>query len=212
MAVTLWKGVAVNVQSAAATAVAATGITKANPAVVSHAGTDPADGNYVLMDVLGMSQINSRVFRVDNQASGTFQLEGVDSTAYSTFSSGTFSVLTMGTSVTTFTDLSASGGDFSFEDTSTIHALDSTQIPNKSSPAEYSFTSQWDPADAGLIALKALSDAQSLAAWEFIFANGRKMLFNGYVGATLLPVGSAGGLVTTNVVVTMFGRPTVYAS
>jgi hypothetical protein len=37
-------------------------------------------------------------------------------------------------------------------------------------------------------------------------------VFNGYVGATLLPAGNAQDKVITQSVVTMFGRPTIYNS
>ena len=60
--------------------------------------------------------------------------------------------------------------------------------------------------------LLARRQNQTLLAVRFTFANSQKVLFTGYVGATLLPVGNALDKVTTSVVVTMFGRPTVYAT
>jgi hypothetical protein len=38
------------------------------------------------------------------------------------------------------------------------------------------------------------------------------MVFNGYVGASLLPTGQAQDKVTTPSTITMFGSPTYYAS
>ena len=43
-------------------------------------------------------------------------------------------------------------------------------------------------------------------------AVGEQVVFNGYVGATLLPTGQGQDKITTPVVVTMFGRPTYYTS
>lgn len=71
---------------------AITGITKANPAVVTYSGAD----NYVngdsiyIENVLGMTQVNGREFTVANVNTGsnTFELSGVDSTAYTTYVSG----------------------------------------------------------------------------------------------------------------------------
>ena len=71
----------------------------------------------------------------------------------------------------------------------------------------------WDVSDAGLLSLKTASDNQSKRAFKFTFGPGGKiMTFSGYVGAALLPGGSAQQLVTTPSVITMNGTPTYYAS
>lgn len=211
---TLWKGVAVAVQSALATALTITGITKASPGVVTYTGTDPSNGDYVVLDVLGMTQLNGRVVRVANVngAGNTFELEGVDTSAFDTFSSGTCQVITFGTSLSTAVGITASGGDFDFEDTTTIHDTQRTQVPKLPSPSTFTFDSIWDPADAGLVALKTASDNQAKRAFRFTFSNGYKFLFNGYVGANLQPTGQALGLVKTPVVITAEGKPTSYAT
>ena len=213
--VSLWKSVQVDVESAAAAAVTIVGITKDNPAVVSFNGSLPSDGDYVRINATGMSQVDGRVFRVANGASGspdTFELEGLDSTDFDTFSAGDFEVLTFGTSMTTATGLQASGGDFDFIDITTIHDNIRKQIPGVASPAVYSFENLWDVTDLALVAFKTAADNQTLSGVRFTFANGQKVVFNGYIGATLLPVGNAQDKVTTSVVITRFGRPTVYSS
>ena len=52
-----WSNVAVAMQSALATAVTITGITKASPGVVTYTGTDPSNGDYVFLSVSGMHQL-----------------------------------------------------------------------------------------------------------------------------------------------------------
>lgn len=214
MAVTTWTNVAVAIESAAATAVTINTISKASPGVVGYTGTDPSDGDYIKITAQGMNQVDGRVFRVDNVVGGsnTLELESENTTGYNTFSSGTFQVLTFGTSLATATSLSASGGEFSFIDVTTIHDAVAKQVPGIASAATYTFESIWDVSDAGLIALKAASDAQAQKAIRFTFANGQKVVFNGYIGCTLLPTGSAQDKVVTGVVVTMYGKPSVYAS
>lgn len=68
------------------------GITNANPAVVTYVGADTyANGDRVLIaGVVGMGQVNNREFTVANVNVGanTFELSGVDSTAYDTYTSG----------------------------------------------------------------------------------------------------------------------------
>lgn len=214
MAVTTWSNVAVAIQSAAAASITVSGVTKASPGVVSYTGTDPSNGDFVRMTAQGMNQIDGRIFRVANVngAGNTFELEGENTTGFNTFSSGGFEVITFGTSLTTATSLSASGGEFSFIDVTTIHDSVAKQVPGLASAAVYTFESIWDVSDAGLIALKAASDAQAQRAIRFTFANGQKVVFNGYVGCSLLPTGAAQDAVKTSVTITMYGRPTVYAA
>ena len=75
---------------------AITGITKANPAVLTYSGTDTyANGDRVYVTgVVGMTQVNGREFKVANVDTGanTFELQdsdgnNVDSSAYDTYSS-----------------------------------------------------------------------------------------------------------------------------
>jgi hypothetical protein len=212
--VTKWSSVGVAIESALATAVTINAITKADPGVVTYTGTDPDEGSYVKVAAQGMSQVDGRVFRIKNVSStgNTFELEGEDTTNYDTFTSGTAQVITYGTTMTTATGLTASGGDFDFIDTTTIHDNVRKQIPGLASAAVYTFENIWDASDAALVAMKEAADNQSLKAIRFTFANGQKVVFNGYIGATLLPVGNAQDKVTTTAVVTMFGRPTIYAT
>lgn len=73
------------------TAQAITGITVANPAVVTYGGADTfANGDRVwISGVLGMTQVNNREFTVANVNTGanTFELSGVNSSAYTPYSS-----------------------------------------------------------------------------------------------------------------------------
>jgi len=215
MAAKVWSGVAIAVQSALATAVTISGITKANPAVISWAsGTDPANGDYALLKIQGMSQLDYRVVRVANLNGGgnTFEAEGVDSSSYDTFSSGTFEVITFGTTLSTVADLSVSGGDFNFIDVTTIADNVNKQVPGNANPINISMTANWDPADAGVAALKTASDAKAIRAIRITFSDSTKVLFAGYVGATNFPTGSAQNKVSTPISFNVYGRTTAYST
>ncbi|MBA4152484.1 MAG: hypothetical protein C0509_07980, partial [Acinetobacter sp.] len=99
------SNVAVDAQSALATAINITSITKAAPGVVTAANTF-ANGDAVFLNVSGMTELNNRVFRVVNVAAGNFQLEavsgggGIDTTGFGTFVSGTVQKITFGVSLT----------------------------------------------------------------------------------------------------------------
>jgi hypothetical protein len=209
-----WKAVQIAVQSALATALTITAISKASPGVVSYTGTDPANGDYVKLTIVGMYQLDGVVARVADVDTGanTFELEGIDTTLFETFVSGTAEVITFGTSLTTATSINAAGGDFDFIDVTTIHDNVKKQIPGLPNPATYTMDLLWDPSDAAFTEFKEASDNQQQLAVRFTFPTGKKILFLGYIGFSGLPVGSAQDKVTTQAVITGFGKPTVYAS
>lgn len=208
-----WSNVAVAMQSALAAAKTITAVTKANPGVATSTAHGYTNGQAVLLKAQGMYQIDYKVVRVANVTANTFELEGVDTTNFETFTSGTAEQITFGTSITTATTVSSSGGDFDFIDTTTIHQNVKSQVPGVANPATYSFENIWDVSDPGLVAMKAASDSQSQRCFSFTFGTGgQKMFFAGYVGATLLPGGQAQDKVTTQTTITMFGSPTYYAS
>jgi len=65
-----------------------TAITKANPAVVTSNGHGFNDGDRVFIEsVVGMVELNKREFTVAGKTTNTFQLSGVDSSAFTTYSS-----------------------------------------------------------------------------------------------------------------------------
>ena len=207
-----WSNVAVAMQSALATAITITAISKASEGVATATNT-LVNGDYVFLTVNGMWQLNSRVARVKSVSGTNFTLEGIDTTSFDTFTSGSAEKITFGTSITTATSLSSSGGDFDFIDTTTIHGHARTQMPGLPNPATFSFDNIWDVSDAGLLAMKSASDAQAMRAFKFTFGTGGQiMVFAGYCGASLLPGGSAQQLVTTGTVITMNGSPSYYAA
>ena len=210
---TVWKNVAVSMQSAIAADVAITSITKANPGVVTKTAHGYNNGDLLYLNILGMYQLNQKVVRVANKSTDTYELEGIDTTNFDTFTSGTSAAATLGTSITTALTVNGSGGEFDFIDTTTIHQNTKTQIPGLPSAISYQFSHIWDAADAGLLAMQTASGIQSRRVFKFQFgAGGKVLLFVGYVGCSMLPGGQAQGLVTTSAVITMNGTPTYYAS
>lgn len=59
-----------------------TGITQANPAVVTATNTFVGGEVIVITDVVGMTSVNNRAFVVANPTSTTFELKGINSTNY----------------------------------------------------------------------------------------------------------------------------------
>ena len=210
----VWKNVAVSMQSAIASAVAISAVTKADPGVATSTAHGYADGDILYLgDMIGMYQLDQKAVRVDNKADNTFELEGVDTTAFDTYVTGNSYKVTLGNSITSATTINASGGEFDFVDTTTIHANTKSQIPGLPSPISFQMDLIWDASDTAHAAMKTASDTQSRRVFKFQFgAGGKILLFAGYVGFSGLPGGQAQGLVTCKAVITMNGTPTYYAS
>jgi len=65
-----------------------TGVTQANPAVVTSTAHGYANGDKVLIGgVVGMTELNNRWFTVAGATANTFQLSGVNSTGYNAYAS-----------------------------------------------------------------------------------------------------------------------------
>lgn len=213
--VSLWSNVAIAVQSALATALPISAITKANPGVVTYTGTDPTNGSYLyLSDIQGMYQLDDRVIRAANVNTGsdTVELEGENTTSYDTFTSGDAQVITFGTTLAIVTDVQVSGGDFEQIDVTTIHDDVRKTIPGAASPIVLSGSALWDVADAGFVALKAASLLKAKRAIKVTFSNGQIVVFTGYIGFTGLPTGTAQDKVVTPFQITMYGVPTTYSA
>ena len=210
--VSTWLDVGVKLQSALATAAAIDAITQANPGVVTDSAHGLSNGAWVKLSVEGMSELDGRVVRVANASANTFELEGIDTSNFDAFTSGSYQVITYGTNLTVATGVNASGGDANFIGVGVIHDKQDRQIPGLQSPASFEFECLWDPGDAGLAALKEASDNQTQLAVRLDFPNGRRVAFTGYISASMLPTGSFGEAVKTPVTVTMFGRPSLYTS
>ena len=209
-----WANVAVSMQSALAAAVTITAISKAAPGVITATNTY-ANGDYVILNVQGMYQLNGRVFRVVNVSGTNFQIEdvtggtGINTTNFDTFSSGTAQKITFGTSISTATSVDASGGDFDFIDTTVIHTNQKTQIPGTANAISFSMDHLWDVTDPAQIAMKVATDTQDQRAFKFTFGTGGPvMVFSGYVGFVGTPGGSAQDKIVSQSTITAFGSPT----
>jgi hypothetical protein len=213
MEVQVWSDVQVNVQSAKSAAKTISAITKAAPPVVSATGHGFNDGDIVLIRCSGLADADYLVARVDNKATDTFELEGIDSTDWNgTFSSGQAYHLTLGTAASTLTDVNPSGGEAEDINVRTIHNTRDRVIPGNFSPLVHNFGSLWDPTDPALVALRGFGKLKSAVGIEIVFATGVRVLGCAIPSASLAPAGSAGATVTTPVKVAWQGDLSFYAS
>lgn len=211
MAINVWSKVAVAVQTVLASPVTITAISKASTGVATATNTY-VNGDIVLLEVNGMTEVNNRVVRVSAASGANFSLEGVDTTLFGTFTSGTSKKITFGASAATFQDINGSGGEAAAIDITTIHDDTTKEIPGVKSALNYSFASLWDPSDAALIELKKADDVKGTRCVQLTFASGAKVFFNCYPTCPLFPTGSSGAPVTSPVTFKVTGPIQAYAT
>ena len=212
-----WAGVTIAMQSALATAKTITAIAKGATATVT-ATHDYSAGDYVVMTVSGMTELDARVVRILSVSTTvSFVIEGatgvsLDTTLFGTFTAGTCQKVTFGTSLATVTGLTSSGGEADMIDITTLGDKVKRSMPGIPSAMEMSFENIWDVSDTALIALKAASDAGTTRAFKMTFSGGAIMCVNGYVAATMIPTGSFGDKALTSVKIMGQGLPFAFSS
>ena len=66
-----------------------TGVTQANPGVVTYTGEPLGNGNTVYIhNVVGMTELNGNSYVVANESGGTFELSSTNTTGFTAYSSG----------------------------------------------------------------------------------------------------------------------------
>ncbi len=171
-------------------------------------------GDIVLLEVLGMTEVNNRLFEVITVDPNIFALESVDGTTpidttdYGVLSSGTAKKITLGTSITGVSGFAPTGGDIKFLDTTTVHDTEDKQITAGSTALSYSLTFQWDPLDAAQAAMLATSRLGESKAFRILWPNGTYAMFYGTVGYNGAPGGDNQGVTTTNAAVALSGTAT----
>lgn len=95
MTVLIATEIMLEVQDTLGTATAITALTKANPGVATSASHGLANGAVLVFNVSGgMVELDEQGVRIANVATDTFELEGLDTTNYSTWTAGTFQEVT----------------------------------------------------------------------------------------------------------------------
>jgi hypothetical protein len=208
-----WSNVTIDVQTGLGSANTITGITKANPGVVTYSGTDPsANGDIYVFDIAGMTELHKRAFAVEglNAAANSFTIE--NTVGNHTFTSGSCTPVTLGASMTNVQGVTASGGEPEFADITTVHDQIRRRVPTVVSPFSIQFDCIFDPDDAAMIELALASRTITTRVIKVTFADGSYMVGNAYVSAAGVPTGSAQDVVKTNVSLEFQGLPTVYGA
>jgi hypothetical protein len=164
-----------------------TGITNANPGVVtSNAHTQQNGTVGIITGVAGMVQLNNRAFVVANQAANTFELRGQDTTTalgYSAYTSGgIWTPQTMVEVAEVRGITSAFDGEASDIDVTHLRSVGKEYLTGLPEFGNVSMN-LWLPltSDVGQTRLRALRETQAAAAFTITLASGQVSAFVGLV-------------------------------
>lgn len=212
----VWAKVGVDIQTALGVSLTVSGISKANPAVLSYAAgdTDPANGEYFLIEASGMGQINNMVVRVIgvDTTANTFQCEGLDSTDFDTFVSATAKKITFGKTFATMLDFNMTGGDVKYTDNSDLHSEMDSEEPVGFTTLKATSNNRFIPTDPALLEAQAASRTKGKRAVLIRFSNSSKVAGYASVSAPMVPTGNKGAVVQTPLSLSFKGFPSAWAS
>lgn len=205
------SGTRIFMQSAISAKQQITGISKANPGVITYAGADPANGNYAaLVDMFGMTEFEQALVKVANvnAAGNTFEAEDQNSSGYGDFVSGNMQVVTLATELGDGTGLTISGFEQQFAEYNLLRDRITRKVPTTVSSGSIEIPMLWDPTDASMQAIVSAADTAARLGFKVLFPDGLEMLFFGYIGASGLPrVEGNDSVIQTSVSVSMATRP-----
>ncbi|MFA7327332.1 MAG: phage tail protein [Candidatus Kapaibacterium sp.] len=215
MSVQLPNGVTIALATAYGSPKTVSALTNANPGVATSATHGLTSGDIIEV-TSGWAKLNSRIVRVDDEAAGTFAIEGIDTTSTVAFpaGSGTGSVreITTFTQITQIMDVTTSGGDMQFVNYSFLEQDFETQLPTQSSPMTMTIQIADDPSLPGYQAAKAAGEDRAVRALKITYPSGAVAYYNGYVSFNETPTFTKNQIQVVTATFNLLARPTRYAA
>jgi hypothetical protein len=213
MSISLPNGATLKLATVYAAAIAITAASNAAPAVLTAAAHGLANGDLVEV-TSGWSRINNRIFRVSLSTSGTFALEGLDSTNTVTYTPGNgvgqVRKITTLTQITQILETTSSGGEMGFTEVSLLENDFSTQLPTQASAQSIAISIADDPTLAGFIAVKAAAETRTPRALVVTLPNNSIILYNGIVSLDETPSLTKNSIMAVKSTFSLQGRPVRY--
>lgn len=186
----------VEIQKTLGSAKTLTAVTKANPGVATSNAHGLTNGAVGILSVTGMIELDKRMVRIANQATNTFELEGIDTTSFGTFTAGTFTEIT---AFDTFAQLQS----FNMPepapnriDITTIHDTVKKEIFGLDDSVTATFNMLADPKHVAVVNLREASRAKATRGFRVTLQNGTILLMNAYVAGGRGLDGQVGAVAT----------------
>lgn len=181
--------------------------------------SDPslAAGDVVHILTSGWGRLANRVLRVKSvSGSGPYlvTLEGVNTSDTNKFPSGsgggTLREVNTWTAVTQVADVSSSGGDQNYADSSDMDDADDKQIPSNRSAEQLTLTVHHDPALAWVSVVDGIEGV--VTPFRVVYPSGGRMLAGAYISRKATPSLTRNETIKSTLDLTYAARPIEYAT
>jgi hypothetical protein len=174
--------VQVEVEASLASALTITAITKASPGVATSVAHGLANGDVVVFNITaGMVELASQAVRIANVAADTFELESLDTTDYSTFTTGTAQEVDSWETLGNAQSVSMPNPTPEKIDITTLLDKSKQQTFGLPEAPDGSINGLYDPALAGVQEIQAATKANEDRAFRITWAGGQINIFNALV-------------------------------
>ncbi|MFA5595942.1 MAG: phage tail protein [Pusillimonas sp.] len=215
MAVQLPNGVVFSLGTTIDAAKTVSSISNANPAVATSTAHGFANGDIILLNS-GWQKLNDRLLRVANQASGTFELAGQDTTSTTLYPTGTSAgsakKVSAWTQITQVLECSTSGGEMQFATYSFLENDFESQIPTQHSAMSLQLSIADDPSLTGYAALKKAAADRVAVPVRAQMPGGSVIYYMGYVSFNETPTMTKNNVMACNATVSLQSLPVRYAT
>lgn len=173
----------VEIQSTIDTAKTVTAITKASPGVATSTAHGFVNGDVVVMTVEGMGEINTIAVRVANVTANTFELEGVNTTNYGTFTSGTAAKVLTWDTFASLQNISLPNQSANRIDITTIHDTQAQETLGLQGAVSGTMSGLFSPTETAVVNMRNATRNTQARALRITFETGVKAIFNADVSA-----------------------------
>jgi hypothetical protein len=202
---------ALRVSTAELSAKTITGITAANPPVVSSTSHGLTAGTIVVLTgIVGMVELNDRAFVVANPLSGTFELKGIDATGYTAYGSGGSATPQTMTEVGSITGISGFDGEASEADSTTLRSTAKEFLTGLQDFGTVSLNLNL-VTDTGQARLRKLKGSATVGAFSITLSDGTVSAFRALVMSSPFNVAGPDSIVTGSAKLRVTGEPAWFA-
>ncbi len=212
MPATKSQGSLLKMESSRAAAKTITGITAADPPVVTSSAHGYANGDIVLITgVVGMVEVNDRVFQVANQATNTFELKGVKGAAYTAYGSGGSAYKLTMTEIGRISDFDGFDGTSDEIDTTHLRSTAKEYLIGLQDFGNAQMTLQYVGTDAGQTLLRDAKAAAALKGFSLTISDATTATFAALVKSFPISIGGPNNIITSQVALRLSGEPGWFA-
>lgn len=190
-------------------------VSNANPAVATAAAHGLTSNDLVLADTPGWERLDSSVRRVDDEDTGTFKFEGLNSTDTVKFpvggGVGTVREITAWTQLPKIPTFATEGGDAKTITSSYIDYLRDINFITGENATMLNFQVSYAPDSAAHTALQAASDSGSIQVVRMVLPDGSQLYYPGQLHFNPKPITTKDAEMVNNVMLALHGEFTRYA-